>query len=48
MKDEQLNKWIYRLQEYISRVKTATSPEGEKLAIIRLLGFLESLEILIK
>ncbi len=47
MEKEILNKWVYRLQDYIKAVNESRNPEAEKIAIVRLLGYLSSLESII-
>ena len=47
MEKEILNKWVYRLQDYIKAVNQSRNPEAEKIAIVRLLGYLSSLESII-
>jgi hypothetical protein len=46
MEKEQLNKWVYRLQDYIDKVES-TQGEEQQSAIVALLGYLSSLKILI-
>lgn len=47
MENEQLKKWIYRLQYYIKNVENTQGTQKE-IAIQSLLGYLASLEIIIK
>lgn len=47
MEKEQLDKWVYRLQHYIKDVENSQGQQKE-IAIQSLLGYLSSLEIIIK